>query len=619
MKPVEVNSTRPSFSRVISAMLRLAFRTRPWLFLVYLISSAGFTGLLIADLHLIRVLLDRLPLFVDGSLTFQSVLGTILMLGGVNILYMLMNAVMNLSFELLSRLADSRMTVAMAEKASRLDLIRFESAELYDGIEKAREGRNRGFDAMETVLCSLIFHGGYFLALGFYLAPLEPVLVLGVFLAFLPVAISRLIRASAFYKTENKVAPLRREFGHYEAALTDRTFFKETRTTGAVPFFRRKYEQVLAAYNRAMWHTELRTGLLDLGLKVLTLAGYVGLLLLLVHFVLSDRVSPGLFGAVYFAMDAIFKWFEELFDRLGFAFENAAFGGNYLAFLESPERKGGHAPLPRNRGVELNQVSFRYPGADKNAIENVNLSIRPGESVALVGENGAGKSTLVRLIAGLYQPDDGLVRVGRTDLRDASDATRFQRISAVFQHYQRYRMTLLDNVRVGAPSAEEAIGGTEVKQRDRAADALTQAGFFGRQDNRLDVSLDVMLAREFGGIDLSGGEWQRVAIARGLYRPHDMIILDEPTAAIDPLEEDRVYRAFLETARGKTAIIVTHRLGLARIADRILVMERGRIVQDGSHAELIAVPGLYARMFRAQAAWYERQDNMISNEKNFEK
>jgi ATP-binding cassette, subfamily B, bacterial len=610
MKPIETNPPRPSFARVIGAMLRLAFRIQPWLFVAYLLSSAGFTLLLVADLHLVRLLLDRLPLFVEGRLTLQTALGTILLLGGVNVLYMLMNAAMNLSFEILARLADARMTETMAEKAGKLELIRFESAELYDGIEKAHAGRNRGFDAMETFLCSLIFHGGYFLALGIYLAPVEPVLVLGVFAAFLPVALSRAIRASAFYNTENKVAPLRREFNYYEAALTDRAFFKETRTTGAVPFFRRKYNQVLAAYNREMWRTELRTGAIDLGLKVLTLAGYVGLLLMLVRFVLTGRVSPGLFGAVYFAMDAIFKWFEELFDRLGFAFENAAFGGNYLAFLESPEREGGHTPLPRNRGVELRQVSFRYPGADENALENVTLSIRPGESVALVGENGAGKSTLVRLIAGLYHPDGGSVHIGGADLRDADDETRFQRLSAVFQHYQRYRMTLLDNIRVGAPQDELAAEDTEAGERDRAAAALTQAGFYGGQGARPDTGLDAMLAREFGGIDLSGGEWQRVAIARGLYRPHDTIILDEPTAAIDPLEEDRVYRTFLDTARGKTAIIVTHRLGLARIADRILVMERGRIVQDGSHAELIAATGPYARMFQAQAEWYERKDGL---------
>lgn len=605
MRPTGAKAHRPSFARVISAMLRLAFRTQPWLFSAYLVSSAAFTGLLVVDLHLVRVLLDRLPLFVDGSLSLQAIFGTVLLLGGVNVLYMAMNAVMNLSFEILSYLIDARMTEAMAQKAGRLELIQFEAAELFDGIEKAHAGRNRGFEAMETLAASIIFHGGYFLALGAYLIRLEPVLVLGIFAAFLPVALSRAIRASAFYNTEGKVAPLRREFNTYEAALTDRTFFKETRTTGAVPFFRRKYDEVLAAYNREMWRTELRTGMIDLGLKLLTLGGYVGLLLLLVRFVLAGRVSPGLFGAVYFAMDAIFKWFEELFDRLGFAFENAALGGNTLAFLESPERGSGQLALPRDRGVALQQVSFRYPGTAENAVEAVTLSIHPGESVALVGENGAGKSTLVRLIAGLYHPDSGSVSVSGVDLRDAADATRFEALSAVFQQYQRYRMTLLDNVRISAPPGDLAA---EAGSRERAAAALIRAGFFDRAGARAGAELETMLAREFGGTDLSGGEWQRVAIARGLYRSHDTIILDEPTAAIDPLEEDRVYRAFLETAQGKTAIIVTHRLGLARSADRILVMERGRIVQDGSHAELIAAPGPYARMFHAQAAWYERQE-----------
>ncbi len=606
MRATGTKARRPSFGRVIGAMLRLAFRTQKWLFWAYLLSSAAFTGLLVVDLHMVRVLLDRLPLFVDGSLSLQAVFGTVLLLGGVNVLYMAMNAAMNLSFEILYSLVEARMTGAMAQKAGRLELIQFEAAELFDGIEKAHAGRSRGFEAMETMAAAVIFHGGYFLALGAYLIRLEPVLVLGIFAAFLPVALSRAIRASAFYATEGKVAPLRREFNAYEAALTDRVFFKETRTTGAVPFFRRKYDAVLAAYNREMWRTELRTGVIDLGLKLLTLGGYVGLLLLLVRFVLAGRVSPGLFGAVYFAMDAIFKWFEELFDRLGFAFENAALGGNTLAFLEAPERESGFAALPRDRGVALQQVSFRYPGAAENAVEAVTLDIRPGESVALVGENGAGKSTLVRLIAGLYHPDSGSVRIGGVDLREAADATRFTGLSAVFQQYQRYRMTLLDNVRLSAPPGDPAAAADDAESRERATAALIQAGFFDGEGSRAGAGLETPLAREFGGTELSGGEWQRVAIARGLYRSHDTIILDEPTAAIDPLEEDRVYRAFLETARGKTAIIVTHRLGLARSADRILVMERGRIVQDGSHAALIAAPGLYARMFHAQAAWYER-------------
>jgi ATP-binding cassette subfamily B protein len=608
MKRTEAESHPPSFIRVIVAMIGVAFRTHPMMFIVYLIASLGFTALLIADLHLIRVLLDRLPLFVEGRISYHAVLLTILLLGGVNILDTLMNAAMNISYEYLSRLAGARMTETMGRKASRLELIRFESAELFDGIEKANAGRGRGFDAMETVLCSLIFHGGYFLFLGIYLIQLEPLLVLGIFAAFLPVALSRAIRASAFYRTENRVAPLRREFGHYEACLTDRTYFKETRTTGAVPFFRRRYDQTLTAYNREMWRTELRTGAIDLGLKVLTLAGYVGLLLLLVRFVIAGNISTGLFGAVYFAMESLFKWFEEFFDRLGFAFENAAFGANYLAFLQLPERERGKAVLPRGRGVELRQVSFRYPGAAENAIEAVTLTIEPGESVAIVGENGAGKSSLVRLIAGLYHPDRGSVHAGGVDLHDAVDETRFQGLSAVLQQYQRYRMTLLDNVRISeSPGGGGARNDTD--ERARAAAALKLAGFYDSQGKTNTADLDSMLAREFGGIDLSGGEWQRVAIARGLYRAYDTIILDEPTAAIDPIEEDRVYRMFLNSTRGKTAIIVTHRLGLARIADRILVMERGRIVQDGNHAGLIADEGMYAHMFRSQAAWYQRESD----------
>jgi ATP-binding cassette subfamily B protein len=606
MKQSEMAAQRPSFFRVITAMFRLAVQVQPVMTLVYLLTSLAFTALLIADLNMISVLLNRLPLFAGGQIEFSSVLQAVLLLGGINILCTLMNAGMNISFEYVASLAGAKMTEAMGEKAGRLDLIRFESSEFYDGIEKASAGLSRGFDAMEALVASVVFHGGYFVFLAFYLMPLQPVLLLGIFAAFLPVAVSRAFRASAFYHTEHRVAPLRRAFGHYEACLTDRAYFKETRTTGAVPFFRRRYDQTLADYNREMWRTELRTGLIDIALKVLTLAGYVGLLLLLVRYVILGQISPGLFGAMYFFMDSFFKWFDELFDRLGFSYENASFGGNYLAFLDTPERERGSGALPRDRGVELREVCFRYPGTTESAVESVTLSIQPGEAVAIVGENGAGKSTLVRLIAGLYQPDSGSVQIGGVALCDAADETRFDRLSAVFQQYQRYRMTLFDNVRIAEPCPNANLD-RATSERERAEAALNTAGFYQINHSSADTDLDTMLSREFGGVDLSGGEWQRVAIARGLYRAHDTILLDEPTAAIDPMEEDRVYRMFLQAAQGKTAIIVTHRLGLARIANRILVMERGRIVQDGSHADLIAVDGPYGRMFRSQAAWYQRE------------
>lgn len=588
---------RPSFARVIVIMACVAAKTSPTAYLLFLATSALFTVLLIVDLHLVRVLLDALPLYADGRISYSAVLVTILLLGGVNLIDSLSNGAANYLYEHLSLRTTARLTERMSEKAGRLDLIRFESAKLFDGIEKARAGRERGFAAMEAVVFSIIFHGGYFLAIGIYLVRLEPMLVAGIFAAFLPVLASRLIRASAFYRTEDRVAPLRRELAHYESCLTDRRFFKETRTCAAVPFFRRLYDRTLAAYNHEMWRTELRTGAIDLALKTMTLGGYVGLLLLLVHYVIGGRISPGLFGAVYFATDSVFKWFEEVFDRLGSALEDAGLAGNYLSFLETPECSGVGAPVPRDRGVVLERVTFRYPGGRAAAVSHLSLTIPSGQTVAIVGENGAGKSTLVRLLAGLYRPDSGSVRVGGVDPCEREADARYAGLSAVFQDHQRYLMTLRENVMISDHRREPAGVG----------EALRGAGF-ALEEREEAIRLDSMLAKEFGGTDLSGGEWQRVAIARGLYRVHDTIILDEPTASIDPTEEDRVYRTFMESARGRTAIVVTHRLGLARLADRVVVMDGGHIVEDGTHARLMAANRRYARMFRSQAVWYEPAD-----------
>jgi ATP-binding cassette subfamily B protein len=242
-------------------------------------------------------------------------------------------------------------------------------------------------------------------------------------------------------------------------------------------------------------------------------------------------------------------------------------------------------------------VSFTYPGAARKAVDNVTLAIRHGETVAIVGENGAGKTTLARLITGLYRPGEGEVRHGGINTQTVSAASLFKNMSAVFQKYQRDQMTLRENI--GISCADK-----QINEHTALDEICAQAGVDINGGSFPD-GCETMLSREFDGVDLSGGEWQRVAIARGFFRAHNFILLDEPTAAIDPLEETQIYNRFAEISRGKTAVAVTHRLGSVSLADRILVMKDGKLAEQGTHAELLKAGGEYARLYKSQEQWYK--------------
>jgi ATP-binding cassette subfamily B protein len=252
-------------------------------------------------------------------------------------------------------------------------------------------------------------------------------------------------------------------------------------------------------------------------------------------------------------------------------------------------------PCPLARGIRFEGVCFTYPGSDRPTLSGVTLEIRAGETVALVGENGAGKSTLVKLLLGLHMPDAGRITVDGVDLRSIERESLRRATSAVFQRFTRYPLTLGENVALGQPD-----------DRGDHARVVEAVGMAGGDDivRALPDGYDTILGPDVGGVDLSGGQWQRVAVARAFFRGAQVLVLDEPTAALDPLAELAVFERFIRLAAGKTAVLVSHRLGMARLADRVLVLAQGRVVEEGPHAALVGAGRDYAALFGAQARWY---------------
>ncbi|WP_010277722.1 ABC transporter ATP-binding protein [Paenibacillus senegalensis] len=660
--------------RLLTVLFPMMYSASPALLLVMIGLGILFGVSMAAQTWAFQLFFDEMNLAVSiGAGAITSALWMGALLGAVFIGTEVLNGTFNFLAKVFIDKATGSLSARIHNKASRIDPVAYESTELLDQINKAKEGMNNSFILISVSVGLLCFYTPYFLFLGIYLYTLEPVLAFSLVLIFVPVVFNQYLRSRVFTRLEDHSAPLRREFEYYESCIGDRIYFKETRLLGAVHFFKDLYLSALSLFGKKKWEAEFRTGMMELAMKLITLAGYMGVLYLLFTSLMGGVITIGAFAAVLASIGVMFTVMQEIVSQhFGSLSRNIGSIRNFIRFFDLPERGGEDREIDPGRGIVADQVSFRYPGAERNALSDISLTIRKGETIAIVGENGAGKSTLVQVLTGLYLPTEGDVALDGVSTKEISPSSIYRGMSAVFQDYQRYQMTLADNIRIsgsgedgaGKPSgstASNSSGASEVAaaggedgageasgatvSNSRGANEVAAAGgedgagkasgatasnghganevaAAGGEDGEARLrqaaaqaeltlekgpfpqGLDTMLSREFDGIDLSGGQWQRVAIARGLYRNHSLIVLDEPTAAIDPLEEYRIYQQFAEIAKGQTAILVTHRLGSAKMADRIIVMDQGRIVESGSHDELIARKGTYAAMFKAQAQWY---------------
>ena len=526
-----------------------------------------------------------------GSRVAEGLLAPVLAFGLLYISKTFLNGVHNFFWNPWYFKVSGTLNLMLSEKCAQIDPVSFENPELLDDIEKAKGGVDNAFAIPSNFLTIFTFYIPFFIVSATFLFSLKPLLLVLMIAMFIPAVCMLIVRTRLYANLEDAAAPLRRKYEYFESAVCGRESYKETRLFGAFDFFKKLYRESMLFLNKEVWKTEKKTVFIELGLRLFMLCGYMGILSALFYYLMRGEITVGSFAAVFSSMGLLCSIIEEIVVRhMGNMAKDLGKVQNLIRFMEMPVRGGSMDPINHGTEIELRHVSFKYPGADGNAIENVSIKIMPGETLAIVGENGAGKTTLVRLICGLFTPDEGQVLIDGKSTADIAPERLYENTSAVFQRVQHYQMTLRDNVDISG------VDGNITASLGKADLDISSAQF--------PQGAETMLSREFDGIDLSGGQWQRVAIARGLHRTSDVILLDEPTAAIDPIEEARTYERFMDISKGKTSIIVTHRMGSVKIADRILVMDKGRTADIGTHSELMTKEGLYAQMWDAQAKWY---------------
>lgn len=500
-----------------------------------------------------------------------------------------MNGVDNCHARILSLAITRHTNQSIFKRIDKLDCIDFEDTKRLDYINKAMNGGGNLVWVCLTLLDTVFFYTTYFVLMGIYLFTLKPILSISILAIFIPCLISNIIQIKTFRDLENISAPIRRECDYYESCASD---VRETRLWGATDYFKKLFYSCLMKINKLTLRAQLKKNAINLLLDSITVIGYGVILFMIFVFVLRQEITVGAFAAVLASIGRLFSFMSEVIsERIRWASENVAALDNYMSFVAENTVNESERINCGQSDIILNGVEFKYPASDKYALKNVNLTIKGGQTLAIVGENGSGKTTLCRLLLGIYSPTKGQILIGSTPIENVSN----ENWSAVFQNYCKYKMTLKENI---------TISNKRRTSEDAEIEYVCEKSGIVLEDEKLLNGIETMLGRDFDGAELSGGQWQRVAIARGIYRSCGFIVLDEPTSAIDPLEETRLYKEFVNICEGKTAIVVTHRLGSVKIADCIVVMKDGVIVEHGTHADLIAQNGEYKRMYDMQSQWY---------------
>ncbi|MDW5267649.1 MULTISPECIES: ABC transporter ATP-binding protein [Acidobacteriaceae] len=519
---------------------------------------------------------------------------------GLNVVFGLITHAIDYSDSLLANRYTQYVSVKVMEQASRLDLTTYENPVFYDRLERARvqatdrlamiQQMGRLFQQVITTLTFTVT-----------LAWASPWLVLLLALGVLPSFLGETHFAFLGYAKNFRQTPAKRQMDYLRQVAGSREGAKEVKLFGLHRFFTDKFERL--AHQIYVEDVALSRSKLIVGgmLGIIGTLGYYGAYIYVIWRTLGGAYDIAKFSLLTASIQQASSNLQQVFSTLSGIADQALFLTDLIAFFEmeptvhaNPD--GNKMPVPIRRGFEFRNVSFTYPGTNRTVLHNFNFTLSPGERIALIGENGQGKTTVVKLITRLYDPTEGEILLDGIDLRDYSLEDLHRHIGVIFQDFMRFEMTARENIAVGRVDQPHSESDLEDAAHKSLADEVVR---------KLSGGYDQILGRRFeGGVELSGGEWQKIALARAYLRDAQLLILDEPTAALDARSELEVFERFAELTLGKMALLISHRFSTVRMADRIVVLSGGRLIEEGNHEQLMRAGGLYAEMFEMQAASY---------------
>ncbi len=605
------------FSRLFY-IFRLVWETKAWI-LVFMVFMAVWNGVTpVVSAYIGRILLNALAsaytAAVNGETSHIDIVVKIMIIRfAFNFITGIVSRIANILNNIAGELVVNHVNLLIMNKAREVDLASFDLPDFYERFENAkREAGNRPIQVLKnnfTIISTLISMLSFIVILA-TVSPFAPLIIIAV---SIPTAIINFVYRKKNFWYVRRHSKDRRQMSYYSGLMTNKDMVKEIRLFGLSDLFVGRYQETFRRYFNGLKRLFVGEGIWNIVMTLVTTTVNCLLFLYIAKGVVEGRYEVGDYSYFSGALTSIASGIGTIISTTASIYEGTLFIDNLITFMNEKREIIPSLPEPRKvehhtgHTIEFRDVCFAYPGTERRVIDHVSFKLEPGDTCVLVGLNGAGKTTLIKLLTRLYDPTEGEILLDGHDIREYGLEDLYSMFGIIFQDFGKYATSVKENIEFGQVTREADEEDIVSAARQSSAD-----GFIMNLPDKYETPL--MRYFEENGIELSIGQWQKLSIARAFYSDSDVIILDEPTASLDAIAEQEIYNQFDKLRRDKTTIFVSHRLSSATVANRIIVLENGRIVESGNHAELMKKRGVYYDLFTTQAKRYITPIDGISAE-----